>query len=236
MFVWNSNSNSIRGKKVNFFTLEDKLQTGDILLFEGNAWYSRLIELFGFSRYSHIGIVLRDPTYINDKFKGLYLLQASIIADNNSVSSSLSHYGVQLVPLRKAINSYILGSGIMYYRSLECTRDDSFQTRLKNAYDVASNKPYDINPCDWIKAEFGMDCGNVQKTNEFWCSSLVAFIYVRLGFLYPTLPWSIITPRNFSGFEEHQLPFQDCNLFEEVEVEFSAPEGRKHLKLELEDK
>lgn len=227
MFVWNKEPGAVSKITSNYFALENDLQTGDILLFEGNAWYSRLIEIFGYSRYSHIGMVLRDPVYIDPTFKGIYLLQSSIIACDSSVSSNTPHFGVQLIPIHEAIENYKMGNGTMYYRSLECIRDDNFQTRLKNAYDIASNKPYDINPCDWIKAEFGIDCGNVQRTDKFWCSSLVAFMYVRLGFLYPTLHWSLIAPRHFSSFEKYQLPFRECNLKEEVEVDFSElPERR----------
>ena len=233
MFVWDNTTNtSARSQRINIKTLKDKAQTGDLLLFEGNAWYSRLIEFFGYSRYSHIGIIVRDPTYLDPELKGLYLLHSSMSYNTSAVNGNNHHYGVQLVPLDQAIQNYREGKGVMYYRSLECVRDSGFQEKMKNAYKIVKTKPYDLNPCDWIKAEFGLDCGTVQRTNEFWCSSLVAFFYVRLGFLYPSLPWTIIAPRRFSAFENYQLPFQECTVRDEVEVDFTDLPTRKHLRRE----
>lgn len=230
MFLWSDKTKTDRMSPMFYETLVKSAQTGDLLLFEGEAWYSRLIEFFGYSRYSHIGMILRDPTYLNKDLNGLYLLQSSIVPAPDSAEGGDTHFGVQIVPLDQAVTKYKQSCGTMYYRSLDCVRDQQFTDRLKNAYKTIQGKPYDLNPCDWIKAEFGIHCGNLQRTDEFWCSSLVAFMYVRLGFLYPSIPWSIIAPRRFSAFENLQLNFQDCNITDEVEIDFSQAPPRRQLK------
>ena len=53
---------------VSSVTKEDFLescQTGDILLYNSNSLIGRTIELLSYSKFSHISIILRDPTFIN---------------------------------------------------------------------------------------------------------------------------------------------------------------------------
>ena len=57
-------------KEINIEDFKKNCQTGDILLYNTQFWYSKLIEYFSDSIYSHIGIILRDPVYINQKLKG----------------------------------------------------------------------------------------------------------------------------------------------------------------------
>ena len=44
---------------------EASLQTGDIILFRGTSFISCMLEYFGRSRYSHVGIIVRNPKFIN---------------------------------------------------------------------------------------------------------------------------------------------------------------------------
>ena len=59
----------------------DDLQTGDILLFTGHktSWlkyFSYMIEYATHSNFSHVAMVLRDPTYISPNLKGLYVWES----------------------------------------------------------------------------------------------------------------------------------------------------------------
>jgi len=75
---------------------------------------------------------------------------------------------------------------------------------------------------DWIKAEFQIELGDEQKENTFWCSALVTYVYINLGFLDKTLPWTIIAPRRFSYYENERLTYLDgCNVEPEVYVKFN---------------
>ena len=55
-------------------------ETGDIILFSNNyslwditTWPSFIVEYFSNSKYSHIGMILKDPTWLNKKLTNIYL-------------------------------------------------------------------------------------------------------------------------------------------------------------------
>jgi hypothetical protein len=56
---------------------------------------------------------------------------------------------------------------------------------------------------------------STQKQTMYWCSALVAYIYVSLGFLPETTPWTMIFPKQFS-VECDSLKFQNCELGDEI--------------------
>ena len=71
----------------------------------------------------------------------------------------------------------------VYWRKLECNRDDSFYKRLDRVHMEVHNRPYDTNIIDWLKAASGVNIGDEKKTNTFWCSALIAYIYEEMGFI-----------------------------------------------------
>ena len=66
------------------------IKSGDLILFSGNAWYSKIIEYFTNSKYSHIGIILQE----GEKW---WLLESGY----ESYSSTKKVFGVQLTDLEK---------------------------------------------------------------------------------------------------------------------------------------
>ena len=50
-----------------------------------------------------------------------------------------------------------------------------------------------------------------KKTDRFWCSALVAYVFSLLGFLDKNIPWTIISPSDFSCVSS-RLQFIDCSL------------------------
>ena len=52
-------------------------------------------------------------------------------------------------------------------------------------------------PKDWIEALFNYD-DTPQKTDRFWCSALVGYIYTKLGILKSDTDWSVLSPCDFS--------------------------------------
>ena len=73
------------------------------------------------------------------------------------------------------------------------------------------NIPYDINPFDWIRADLNINIGNTQKRNTYWCSALVTYFYVKLGFLDKNVPWTLISPQELSSSSD-KLKFENCKL------------------------
>ena len=52
------------------------LDTGDLLLYNSSNCFAKIIEKLTNSNYSHISFILRDPTFIDEKLKGLFILES----------------------------------------------------------------------------------------------------------------------------------------------------------------
>ena len=51
------------------------------------------------------------------------------------------------------------------------------------------------------------------RIDKFWCSALIGYIYVKLGFLNEKIKWTLLTPNNFSSHNKNsELVFINCNL------------------------
>jgi len=208
----------------------DMLQTGDILLYNPRFKYTsftdimfwafdKAIMLVTQSKYSHASIVIRDPQFTDPPLKGLYILESNREsfpdAENNEIKC-----GVELVSLEKVFNTY---SGDIYWRKLNCVRDEQFNNLLAEAHSVVHNRPYDVIPSDWIKAalkawRFDAFIGNkTQRKKTFWCSALVSYMYTHWGFLPEDTPWTLISPKML-GTEpmSDKLNFINCTLDDEI--------------------
>ena len=199
-------------------SLVENCQTGDILLYNSKYPISRIIDYFTNSKFSHISVILRDPTYIDPNLKGLYVIESGS-EKIKDVLSGKKVIGVQVIPLEYVLDQYDGGYiGNLYYRKLECDRDETFLENVTQIVKTTDTKPYDLNPVDWIKGAFDIEIGDCQKDNTFWCSALVSYIYIKLGFLPEKLPWTIIAPKKFSYYEKDCLKFQNCKVKSEILV------------------
>ena len=96
-----------------------------------------------------------------------------------------------------------------------------FENRLKKIHDTTYDKPYDFDIIDWIKAEFDIEIGNENKTNTFWCSALAAYTYYNLGFIKGDIKWTIVSPKEFSYYEDNKaITFQNCELERELKINY----------------
>ena len=184
----------------------DSLETGDLLLFNSHhsglfSFFTSLIKWGTHSNYSHIGIVLKNPKFINPSLKGLYLWESSYNGEPDPQDGKIK-LGVQITPLYEIINYYKKNGGSIFVRKINSTSDipinEIFNDKiLIDIHNKVYDKPYDIVPTDWIGAFLKYDI-EPQKTNRFWCSALVGYIYTRVGILNKNTDWSILTPNNFS--------------------------------------
>lgn len=188
-------------------------RTGDLLLFRGNSCISFCIECCTQSKFSHCGLVIKDPKFTPDPINGLFLLESTGLESVNDVENKEIKFGVQLRDLKEVIRDY---DGHVYWRQLDCKRGQDFHKKLVQAHSVAHNRPYD-DGFDYIKALFDVHIGNVQNKTTFFCSALCAYVYCSLGLLSFETPWSIVTPKQLSS-ESNQLHWQNCILHEEVKI------------------
>ena len=191
----------------------DELETGDIILFSGNYFLSYIVEYFTKSIYSHVGVVLKNPNLGDAKFKGIYLLESGFENTPDPENHRIKK-GVQIINLEDKIKNY---RGRIYVRKLHCNRDKKFYEKIIEIHSTVHNIPYDLNPIDWIKGYFKINIGNTQKENTYWCSALVSFVYVELGFLNKNIPWTLISPKELSS-SSNELKFINCKLDNDTQI------------------
>ena len=188
--------------------------TGDLLLLSCTTnIFSRLIEYFTNSPYSHCGIIIKDPKFTPKPMVGNFFLESGSESFPDAENHKIK-IGVELVDLDEMISKY---PGKIVLRKLDCNRNEEFYSKLSEIHKVIHNKPYDLDPIDWIKALIGDNSGNTQLTNRFWCSALVSYIYVQLGLLDKDTPWSLITPNDLSSSGK-KLQFINCSLGSEIQI------------------
>lgn len=194
---------------LNVEDIKKELKTGDLILFDSRKswplnWIDKGIKFFTNSNYNHIGMVLKNPTFLAelhncDKtlFEGLFLWESSFEAEPDPQDGKVK-FGVQVTQFDQALKN---NGGTIYIRKLECSEEeykDKFTNEnLSNIHKLIYDKPYDLNLFDWIKALFRVN-NNPQKENTFWCSALVGIIYSKLGVIDSNLDWTIMRPSDFS--------------------------------------
>lgn len=200
------------------------LQTGDILLFSSHySFIDIILKFFTFSRFTHIGIILKDPIYINENLTGYYLLHSGFETEPDAEDHKRK-YGVQITDLNFIFKEALeKNTARLFVRKLKAERDDAFHAKIKDIHDKVYNKPYDIHPLDWIIAELELQTNDElplihgHHKDRFWCSALVAYAYVQLDYLDKHIPWSFIAPNQFSSNDKHKLSFH-CELDNDQEV------------------
>ena len=215
-------------------------KTGDILLYNTTKyWYSRLIERFTSSDYSHVSMVLHRPTWLDPALtkEEYYVLESGSECFPDAVSGDFK-FGVQVCPLSKVWAEYASqGYGHLYVRRIRFSDSNAnendpekpgLEDGIKTAYAKVNGCPYDLNPCDWIKCYFD-ESKTLQhieatgqhnhKTTSFWCSALISFVLVVAGFLDKSVPWTVITPYDFSAFcKPQRLLYRGCTFDDDTQL------------------
>jgi hypothetical protein len=190
----------------------NQLETGDILLFSNYpsgffGFFDSLIRWGTQSQYTHIGIVLKDPEFLG--LKGLYMWQSGY-EYHPDPQDGLKKVGVQITPLEEIIENY-KDTGHIFYRKLKCPENLITIEKLKNIHNDVYLKPYDINPIHWITAVISPN-SNMNESYSFWCSALVAYIYIELGILKENENWTLKRPSDFSLSGENLIFNKNCFL------------------------
>lgn len=195
----------------------ESLKTGDILLFQSNPKnivfriLDNIIKYGTHSKFTHVGIILKDPAFINPLLKGLYLWESSYESECDPQDGK-HKFGVQITPLYEILNGY---QGKIYVRVLQKGSELITDNILTKIHHAVYDKPYDDNIKDWIQAWVRKD-SQPQKTDKFWCSALVAYILVRLNFLKKNLDWSIVRPCDFSYNTQYLDWNNDCQYSDDI--------------------
>jgi hypothetical protein len=186
----------------NLFTTTDEvfekldLQTGDILLMgTRNFWFSRIIEIVTQSPWSHVGIILKDPIWIDPSLQGYYFWQSGMETFPDAESGQ-NKFGIRIDGLAEILSTY---DGYASVRKLNVpTPIPDFNSKLIQIHHDVNNKKYDTDILDFldvaeqIQTSDSWFSGFSKKTNKFFCSAIVCYIYCKLGLL------SKCEPKTFS--------------------------------------
>lgn len=214
--------------KYNKFKNNISFKTGDLLLFSHKdnctnccnclfTFFTDAIKCCTKSKYSHSAIVLEkehaiilNPVLNKEEY---YVLQSSYEpfpdAENNEYK-----LGVEIVGLNELFKVY---EGKIFWRHIDCDRNDDFVTKLINAHSIVHNRPYDINPYDWIRAAFKIEIGPMHRLDTFWCSALVAFVYTKLGIFPADTNWTLVSPVMLSD-KSSNPQYKNCEISKEIRI------------------
>lgn len=188
----------------------------DIILFRGEGyWFSYVVEWCTWSRFSHVGIILKDPIYIDPSLTGTYLLESGTECIKDA-ENGVEKFGVQITDWNSIYEGY---TGEIWKRSIKpYEKKTVVQEMLKKAHIVIHNKPYDTQIFDLLRIELEKKWGNCQEKSRFVCSALISFILVSLNLLDGNTSWDLIKPKHFDtgGWIEKNIKNCDFGKIEKL--------------------
>jgi len=199
----------------------DELQTGDILLISNKEkgifdYFLDMIRYGTHSDYVHIGIVLKDPDFLEKKLEGLFIWESGFEGTPDPQDNKIK-LGVQVTEFNDFLSNYKDTNVKIFVRKFN--HYNLFKSdKLKEIHQIAYNRPYDINPRDWIGALFNND-SHPQKTDRFWCSAFVGFVLTKLDILKSDTDWSIMKPCDFA-LDGENLSYVDLDKAALLDIEF----------------
>ncbi len=162
---------------MNFYRYKDHFQTGDIILYGGRSFLSYLIKLFGWSPWSHVGIVVKLS-----KFDKLLFFQTTPSKRLKDVILKKNIQGVQINFLEDFIKNE---DGTVAWRRLKAARNEELRDGLQEYISDSIGKPYEKDLLEIARANYdGPLGGNEEETlDSLFCSELVAEAYQQMGLL-----------------------------------------------------
>lgn len=192
-----------------YSTKRGELKTGDIILFSGKGAFSDIIKYGTFSKWSHVGMVLKLPGY-----EFLTVWESTTLSNIADLDTKKPRKGVQLVALSDRVHQY---SGSIAVRQLQGgSLDEGAIDNLMGLREEIKGKEYEKDKLELIKAAYDGPFGkNSEDLSSLFCSELVAEAYQRLGLLDETKPSNEYTPADFSEKRMNSLR-GDFTLSEEI--------------------
>lgn len=170
--------------------LRDQLKTGDLVLFSGRSFAARIVRGFTGSRWSHVGLVVRQP----DMPQTPLLWEATLASKAHDITEGKAFDGVQLVALDDRIASY---PGLVAVRRLQYVQTNAqARAHLEMLIEEWRAKPYRNfirqHITAWMRGEEALSF----RRGGF-CSELVAEVYRRWSLLPQSRPAHHYVPRDF---------------------------------------
>lgn len=182
--------------------LHPVLHTFDVLLFAGSDVFpSRLIEWALGTQYSHIGIVVVNPTFCEVP-AGTYFIESGEETTPDA-STGRRKWGVRLTALDDEFVASYPGRifvRTMHWKTTTEHKDNNRLELLASAWKEAHAATYDCNVVDALETDRGrvLFDRDGRRTDEFVCSTFASFILSRIGVIEADIAWDTLSPREFA--------------------------------------
>jgi hypothetical protein len=170
----------------------------DVLLFRGQqSLFSYVIEYGTWSDFSHVGLVLRGFSELDDQLTDLYMLESGFQTSPDAYEHK-QKFGVRLSNLAQVCKEY---DGQIYVRQLKASpaQKARMKSQLARLYPSIKDDLYDDCVKDIVRVGLDLNIGDNQRTDRFFCSALASFIFVKLGLLESSLKWDLVRPKDFGS-------------------------------------
>lgn len=171
----------------------ENLKTGDIVLFSGTCLVSRIVRGFTRSKWSHIGMVIIDPSHpiplIYESSHGTAL---------NCRDIECQTAGVQLLFLRDRIATF---KGDMVVRRLQdCVLSRGDLSALSCLRKVMVGTPFEESVWQMMASDIKTRLiPRREDLSSVFCSELTALCYRAMGLLGQVPPSNMYSPADFSA-------------------------------------
>jgi hypothetical protein len=190
-------------RTVSYNLLREDLDTGDILLWSSDSFFSRLIQTFCKSTWSHVGMVVKFPG-------DLLMLWESTLDDQLS--------GVRLTPLSQSLCDTVA------VRKMHIERTPHLFEAIMKVRKELNGRPFESDLMQMLCAGYDGPFGhNNTDLTSLFCSELIAETLIRVGILDSEKPSNEYTPKDFSS--EASAPLRLLNnvsLDKEILVDYNS--------------
>ena len=173
-------------------------ETGDILLFSNHfsiknptTYPAGIIEYMTKSPHSHVGIILKSPTYLNKELTDTYLWESVPDLTKDAEDNNIK-LGVKLTPISTILNQT---TETIYLKKLLKNKEKFNETSIKAVHKMVYDKPYDFKLLDWLFAY--LRCNIIKSNKQFFCSAFVAFILMQLNILNSKIDYDLVEPKDY---------------------------------------
>lgn len=161
--------------KTDYLLIRDELKTGDLIFCSGDYTFSKLIEGFTKSVWSHVGMIYKD-----DNLGRVLVLESEKM------------YGVRLAPLSKYVKDYH-GKNKPYKGQIAIAhlQPSPHTQAMNNAISFGLDeltKPYDNSEIVRIALRILFQIGKRKRDKKYVCSELVYECFAKAGIIF--------TPKN----------------------------------------
>ncbi len=170
--------------------IREELKTGDMVLFSGSGFVSRIIQMYTRSKWSHVGLVIKDEWW-----DMLLLWESTTLSKIKTVHGRVRQ-GVAIRPLSEVIENY---DGEVGVRQLAFPLTDSQELTISELRKEFKGRDYEQNKSELFKSAYDFIGGkNEEDLSSLFCSELVAEAYQRVLFFSENKPSNEYTPADLA--------------------------------------